>query len=248
MLLTCGSVAFADPSSDWYVRAAGGAIWGQDADFSDEDPTSVSPPALFGSAVGSDGRALGAYGDFGEYLILEMAAGRILLPWVRMDLALGYRPNMKYSGTANFLGVPGAQPVSTTARCLSLMANLFVEPATALGISTGCWRPYVGAGLGVSYNRLKNVTYRFPEAAKHTISITPSGDRFDPAFMLTCGLGITLSQKWILDLSGRYEDLGQVGTDVGNMYMNHFPQGIRIAETEADLRGFGFLAGVRYLF
>jgi len=36
-------------------------------DFSDEDAAAVNPPAYFGVGPGSDGRQIGAYGDFGRF-------------------------------------------------------------------------------------------------------------------------------------------------------------------------------------
>lgn len=233
-------------SPDWYIRGAVGGVKGKDSDFSDNDCHSVSPPALFGCGTGSDGKSLGAYGDFGKYLSMEIAGGKYVLPWLRTDMALTYRPNMKYSGSANFIGVSGPQPVSTTARSLSLMGNVFFEPAPLLGLSQGHWHPYLGVGLGASYNRLKKVTYRFPEASVHHISITPSGERFDPAFMVSVGMGIVMSQKWMIDISLRYEDLGDVNTDQGGMYMNHVSEALKIAKTEADVRGFGVFLSARY--
>lgn len=246
MGLPCGSRGHAAEKNQWYIRAAAGAIWGRDADFSDKDCKSTSPPALFGCGPGSDGKSLGTDGDFGQYLVLEFAGGRHLKPWLRTELAFHFRPNMKYSGSANFLNVSGPQPVSTTARSMGLMTNVFVELAPLLDLSASRWHPYLGAGAGLSHNKLDKVTYRFPEAQNHHLSITPSGRRWDAAYQITAGLGILFTQKWILDISVRYEDLGSVETDRGGMYMDHINGSIDIARTEADLKGFGTLIGLRY--
>ncbi|MCJ8499733.1 outer membrane protein [Desulfatitalea alkaliphila] len=247
-ILVNGASASATSHNAVYFRGAVAAMQSTGADFSDKDCSSTSPPALFGCGAGNDGRPLGAYGDFGEYLAMEIAAGRYVSPWLRIDLAFNYRPNMNYSGTANFRGVSGPQPVSSTARSLSAMANLFIELGPILNISSDRWHPYIGTGVGVSYNRLKEVEYLFPEATTHKISITPSGERFDPAFTFFGGLGVALSREWMIDISVRYEDLGRVETDRGGMYMNHIPQDLEIDKTSAALRGFGLALGVRYSF
>jgi opacity protein-like surface antigen len=239
---------WAQESGHLYFRAAAGAIGGQDADFSDENCASKSPPALFGCGPGRDGRSLGTDGDFGTYLMLELAGGRYLNQWLRTDLSVHFRPNMKYSGSANFLNVSGPQPVSTTAQSLGVMANIFVELAPLFDLSHTRWHPYLGAGLGISRNKLDNVKYRFPEAQNHRLSITPSGTRWDAACHLTAGLGFIVTEKWVLDMSIRYEDLGSVETDRGKMYMDHIDGAIDIAKTEADLKGFGALVGLRYHF
>jgi opacity protein-like surface antigen len=243
-----GFVDAASAAGKWYVRASAGAVWGEDADFTDRDCASSTPPALFGCGEGSDGRALGAYGDFGEYLVTELAAGAHVTPWLRIEVAAHYRPNMVYSGTANFLNVAGPQPVSTKARSIGLMVCGFLEIERFLKLSGTRWHPYIGGGLGFSKNRLERVNYRFPEASVHTHSITPSGRRLDKALMASCGLGVDLTEQWGLDFSLRYEDLGAVETEQGPMYMDHISQDIEIAETTADIRGWGLVMGVRYYF
>ncbi|MBN2124390.1 MAG: porin family protein, partial [Deltaproteobacteria bacterium] len=199
-------------------------------------------------APGVDGLPIGAYGDFGEFLGFEAAAGAYVLPWLRADLSLGYRPDMDYSGQANFSGVPGQQPVHAEADSLCVLGSVFLEPAPLIGLTPGRIRPYVGGGLGMAYNRIDGMTYEFPGLTTHKISITPEGEKTDLAFMLTAGMGIVLSDRVMLDIAYRYTDLGRVRTDVGRMYMNHLPEGIVIGETRTRLRCQGITLGVRYSF
>jgi opacity protein-like surface antigen len=231
-----------------YVRGSGGFDWPADSNFHDEDCHSKNPAALFGCGHGSDGRRLGAYGDFRDFSVFEAAAGLQPLKWLRTDVAIMYRPEMKYKGEANFLNVPGKQPVSADAYAWTGMVNIFMEIANLLHLDTGIFSPYVGGGAGISYNHTGRITYRFPGLTRHKISITPSGSNTDFAYMLAAGTGVQLSKKVLLDISYRYSDLGQVETDNGNMYMDSLPQGIDIAETSAPLRTHGFLLGLRYLF
>jgi len=235
-------------AASWYIR---GNISGErsgSADFSDLDSTATNPPALFGTTPGSDGRPVGAYGDFGGFPGLEVAAGAYALPWLRMDLSLGYRPHMEYSGQANFAGVPGEQPVYATASSASLMANIFIEPMSLAGYYQGRFRPYLGGGLGVACNRIDRMTYLFPGLTVHKISITPSGEKMDRTFMLTAGTLISISRKVFLDVGYRYTDLGRVRTDAGRMYMNHLPAGIEISETQTRLRSHCIFLGLSYSF
>ena len=93
------------------------------------------------------------------------------------------------------------------------------------------------------------MTYGFPaNPGKHKITVTPSGEKTDVAFMVGVGTGIVLSKRIVLDLSYRYTDLGRVYTDAGKAYLNNIPAGIDIAETWAPLRSHGVFAGIRYLF
>ncbi len=233
----------------WYLRGTIGFEWSRAADFADTDSTSGNPPALFGTGPGNDGREIGAYGDFGRFPLGEAAFGRRLLPWLRSELAITYRPSMRYRGQANFRGVPGEQPVSAALDSLSGTVNLFLDVAGLCGADFGRFQPYVGGGVGVAHNRLSEMTYLFPgNSGPHKTTITPAGTNTDVAFMAGVGTGITLSERIVLDISYRYTDLGHVHTDPGKMYLDTRPEGVDIAETRAPLRTHGVFAGVRYLF
>jgi opacity protein-like surface antigen len=107
----------------------------------------------------------------------------------------------------------------------------------------------VGGGIGLAYNRIDPMTFRFPEnPGAHKISITPAGDRKTFAFMLTIGTGIVLTESLSLDIAYRYCDLGDVGTSSGNMYMDVRPAGIVINDIEAPLKTHGLTVGLRHHF
>ncbi len=234
---------------DWYLRGGAGLDGSLAADFSDADSAATHPPALFGVGPGNDGRQIGAYGDFGRFLLMEAAVGKRILPWLRSEIAVAYRPNMKYSGYANFRGVPGGQPVSASADSISGMAHCYIDIATLFGVPMGRFQPYLGGGLGVSYNRLDEMSYGFPgNPGAHKITVTPSGDHAGFACMATVGTGIALTDRIVVDIAYRYTDLGQVRTDAGRAFLNNRPDGIEIGETWAPLRTHGIFAGIRYLF
>lgn len=239
-------------AAGWYVRSAVGYEKSRAADFSDTDCASANPAALFGCANGINGKAIGAYGDFGRFPLAEVAVGRRFLPWLRADLSLAYRFHMQYEGNANFipLTVGANQPVSADANSISGMANVFFD-INGLLPQKKLWRfqPYAGGGVGISYNRIDRMTFLFPEnTGRHKISITPSGARKDLAFMLAVGTGILLTEHLSLDIAYRYFDLGRVETDPGLMYMDTRPAGIAINSIESRLRTHGLAIGLRYQF
>jgi len=236
-------------AAGWYASGTVGFEWSLAADFSDPNPSAVKPPALFGTGPGSDGRAIGAYGDFGRFPLVEAALGKQFLPWLRSELAFAWRPDMQYRGGANFARVPGEQPVSARADSVSGMVNLFFDIAGLNGVDLGRFQPYLGGGVGVAHNRLSEMTYLFPGNTKpHKVTITPGGTKTDIAFMAAIGTGIALTRQIVLDISYRYTDLGHVETDAGRMYLNTFPAGLDVAGTRAPLRTHGVFAGVRWLF
>ena len=239
-------------AAGWYVRGTIGYEKSLAADFSDTDCASANPAALFGCANGINGKAIGAYGDFGRFPLAEVAVGRQFLPWLRADLSLAYRFQMTYDGNANFIPptVGANQPVSADANSISGMANVFID-INGLLPEKKLWRfqPYVGGGVGISYNRIDRMTFLFPEnTGKHKISITPAGDRKDFAFMLAVGTGIILTEHLSLDIAYRYFDLGRVETDPGLMYMDTRPAGIAVNGIESRLRTHGPAVGLRYQF
>jgi opacity protein-like surface antigen len=157
---------------------------------------------------------------------------------------------MNYEGNANFLAVGVNQPVSAKADSITGMVSLFVD-VNGLLAGRKLWRfqPYVGGGVGLSYNRIGQMTFRFPDnPGAHKVSVTPSGDRKDFALMLAVGTGIVLTERLSLDLAYRYFDLGRVETSPGNMFMDIIPQGIAVNNIEARLRTHGLAVGLRYHF
>lgn len=237
-------------SAGWYIRGTAGYEKSMASDFSDTDCTSRHPAALFGCVKGRDGLPIGAYGDFGHFPLVEASVGRQLLPWLRADLSLAYRFDMKYDGNANFLSVGPHQPVSAKADALSGMVNVYIDINGFLS-ERKLWRfqPYLGGGTGFSYNRIGQMTFLFPDnPGKHKISITPSGDRKNFAYSMAIGTGIVITEHLRLDIAYRYFDLGSVETNPGNMSMDVLPAGIFINSIESRVRTHGPAMGIRYHF
>jgi opacity protein-like surface antigen len=238
------------PAADWYVRGQVGYEASLPADFTDTDCSSSRPPALFGCAAGCDGQPIGAYGDFGRFPLAEGAFGRQILPWLRADLSLAYRFRMDYKGNANFLSVGSFQPVSARADSLCGMVNVFIDISGFLA-ERKLWRfqPYVGGGLGLSHNRIEPVTFLFPQnPGRHKLSVTPSGEQTNLAFMLAFGTGVILTERLRLDVSYRYFDLGRVETAPGQMIMDIVPAGIAVNSIETRLKTHGLAVGLRWHF
>ena len=252
LILAFSSIPFPDAAyaQSWYLRGQAGYEQSLDADFSDTSCASVNPPALFGCAAGPDGRSIGAYGDFGRYPLLEVAAGRKFLPWLRADLSLAYRFSMDYQGQANFLSVGVCQPVSAKAESFAGLVNLFVDLNGFFKPGTlGRFSPYIGGGIGLAHNRLGELTFAFPQnPGAHKISIVPSGKKTDFAFALAVGTGFALTENLILDIAWRYVDLGRVQTDPGGMWMNTLPSGLAISNIETRLKSHGPSLGLRVHF
>ncbi|HEX2257083.1 MAG TPA: outer membrane beta-barrel protein [Afifellaceae bacterium] len=233
-----------------YLRAGVGADWSEDARFRDRNCGATQPPALFGCGLGQDGRPLGAYGDFGVSPSLEAGIGYRLLPALRGEAQLIYHPDFDYSGTANFLGVTGPQPVTAELETLSALLAGYLDLAR-LGVpSVGPVEPYIGGGIGLSRHSISSVIYRFPELGANAATIVRGGTNTSFSFMLTGGAALPLSDRVTLDVGYRYLDLGKVRTEAGpaRIVRRTFDRTLDIAGTETSLTSHGISASLRVGF
>ncbi len=89
--LTVSSVASGMDVSRLDVSIGAGWAFSKDTVFSDENCASISPTAYFGCGAGSDGRRLGAYGDFGDTAVVDVGIGYTVNDWLHTELLLAYR-------------------------------------------------------------------------------------------------------------------------------------------------------------
>lgn len=222
-----------------YLRAGAGIALSKDASFSDVDCHSGSPAALFGCSNGNDGRATGAYGDFGNSVALDAGIGYLWNNWLRTEISFSYRPDFQFDGSSNFSQIETTfhQAVEADAESLSVMVVGVVRPLSLFGLKKWLVEPFVTAGMGVAHNRIDSMVYTFPKTA----TITPDGSHTGFAWSVGAGFAYELGKNTELELVYRYTDLGQVHTDIGTMEIVRRSTGeiinnsIIINATEADL-------------
>lgn len=231
-----------------------GAGWAFSADtvFSDENCASVSPAAYFGCGAGSDGRPLGAYGDFGDTPVLDLGIGYTVNDWLHTELLLAYRPGLAFSGNSNFIGAPAtAQFVDADVRNFSAMAAANLKLAPLLGMTDGPIQPFLTAGAGLSHNRIDQMVYRFPTLDPAGSTITRSGDSTEFTWMAGGGVDMSLSEDITASLLYRYIDLGKVRTEPGNIQIirdGRVDVFVPVNETRARLSASEFMVRLRYGF
>lgn len=231
-----------------YVRAGIGAALSGDATFSDANCASGRPAALYGCGDGPDGKPYGAYGDFGSSVQFELAGGMEIADSLRVELAVTYDPGFAFEGNVNF-PVPGKQPVSGEVNHVDAMAFTYVQPLAALGFDSRV-QPFLGAGLGLSYNEIGEMTFEFPGLRQPRYSVTPDGSNLDFAWAVSAGLAFEISDTLILDVAWRYSDLGTVETDEGTLFNQFSTRStvIEIGETEAELTSQSVSVSARWRF
>ena len=233
------------------VRLGIGAAFSEDAAFSDENCASVDPAAYFGGGIGSDGRPLGAYGDFGSAVLIDAGLGVWLQDWLRAEATVSYRPDLGFDGQANFRNVPGDdEPVSSDVESLSVMATGYLYPAPLFELDLGPVNPFVSAGLGVAHNHTGAMDYAFPTLGPGSATITQGGSRTGFAWSVGAGFDVDVAEDWVLSLAYRYSDLGEVVTNQGDILVIRPPREftIPVGETMAPLRLHEVFVSLRFEF
>ena len=248
LTLLCPCVALAQES---YLRLSVGYETANDTRWQDNDCGSTLPPALFGCGSGVDGRALGAYGDFGPTPAFEIALGKTVHSLFRLEAVLAQRNGFEFVGNANFTGAGPVQPVSSSVSQFSAMAFGYVDLSLLFGLTPGDIEPYLGAGIGVARNRTSPVTYTFPGLTQPAWTIVPGGGSYQFALAATAGLGWPLTNNLMLDIAWRFSDYGRVETDSGTMEIQRGarpPTALVIDSTYATLRSHAIYTGLRLSF
>jgi opacity protein-like surface antigen len=235
-----------------YIRLGIGLSDTRSTSFADQDCTATSPAALFGCDNGPDGNPIGAYGSFGSSVLFEGAWGQDITNWLRGEVALGYRPDLNFSGQSNFSDVTlGTEPVDATGRNITLMANAYLELSDILGMEQSSVHPFLSGGVGVAFNRTSAVTYSFPSLGAGDATITQGGSTTDFAWSLGAGIGIDLTDRLGLELAYRYIDLGDVATAPGDIRIVRAGRDdllIPVDATVAALKAHEFLFSLIYRY
>lgn len=243
----CG-LAAAD-GGEFYVRAGVGFESLENTEFLDRDCSSESPAALYGCGTGSDGAPHRSTGDFGNSAMVEFGIGRRVLPWLRIEALLGYRPRLSFQGRTNFLAAERRQSVqadvSSVSALLAMQADLkWLAVPGFLDLV-----PFVGVGAGAVRTRIGAMRMMFPR----TTTTVPSGRHTDLAWSVNAGVALALRQDVRLELAWRYMDLGEVKTDRG-VGQVEWRDGSRetlrldLEATRATFKGHGVGVFVRYWF
>ena len=116
-----------------------------------------------------------------------------------------------YHGKRDISGTPGpwnpgppvtADPLHTSVTTHTLMFNAYYD----LGKWMDRFVPYVGAGVGVAYNRTDDVYFTGNPALINRIE---GDDRWSLAWSLMAGVGWQVTERVTLDFGYRYLDMGK---------------------------------------
>lgn len=244
------SAAFAQDRARSYVRGSVGYEAATDTRLADRACDAAPLLNFFGCQSGEDGEPIGAQGDFGESPSVEIAVGLRVLRYLPVELALSHRPGFDFAGNANFLGAGDLQPVSAEATQTAVMVRGILDLGSFL--SRGRIEPFVGIGVGMSRNRVGDMTYEFPALAANPASTTTRGGmHWDLAWDVGAGVAVRVGSRFLVEGGYRYSDFGWIETDDGVIDVVRGDQRLEIANvagTRAPLRIHGVYVGLRQEF
>lgn len=232
-----------------YVRA--GVLLDQAKDTRFQDENCSSPGSLYGCGDGNDGAPLSTLGDFGTMIGLEIGLGYVILPALRLEAAIQYRPGFSFEGHANFgqLDLSDRRDVSTELAAWSAMLAAYLDvpiPGFALLRHTPI-NPFIGVGGGLSLIDISETRMNFPT----TSTIVPGDDNMSLSWMLSAGLAVSLG-RWTVDVAWRYTDHSTVKTGKGGQVVwrdgSREPISLVQGGTRGDLKSHGFTLSLRYAF
>jgi opacity protein-like surface antigen len=193
---------YAPPAQDfggWYLRG--------DIGFSNQAVKSLSIANYSDPGITVPSQTLG----FDSAGIYQVGVGYAFNNWMRADITGQYRGSANFHGLdlVSFNGAPlGADSYSGRKREWVVMGNLYADLGTWAGIT-----PFIGAGVGGSYNTISNfvdqgVSYSAAFGSSPTIAYAPSASKWNFAWALHAGVDYKVSPGLTFELAYSYMNLG----------------------------------------
>ena len=225
------------------------------------DGADAGHATLYGSRFTFDTGAVGS--SFQFYL----APGVRLPSGLRLQLEFSLARALDWRGNTNYRASGGHQPSGARLDTWQLLpAGFYDLPGWELAPGRHV-QPFLGAGLGITGYRLSDYVQRFPEpddpegflrrgpGDEIPFTALPGGSGQNPTWMLTAGVAIPIGRSMHLDLSYRYTDAGEIGTDIGDIAIVRYREDgtrrvirVPINETSAEYRVDSLLVTLRFEF
>ncbi len=235
--------------NDAYFRIGAGLDRLSDTRFLDTDCRSEAPAALYGCGLGKNGDVLSTVGGFGRTAAFEVGWGRPVTASARLELSIDYRPRHTFRGAANFLAPGRRQSVEAEISSWTGLVSAYLDlPPVEVGDSPSA-RPFIGAGVGVGRNELRQMRQTFPK----TTTVVPGGTWVGRVWMLTAGMAVPLGDAVSLDVAWRYTEAGYLETGRGEGRViwrdgSREPLELDLAPTRARHQGHGIRVSLRYAY
>ena len=226
-------------AGDLYFRGGAALEHFEDTFFEDTYCQSGTPAALYGCGIGTDDQPYRSKGSFDQFQSIEVGLGLSTLSKIRVEFLLNYQTTAVFNGNTNFLAAGSQQFVMAE---LSTVSASFVGyrdfPNLSLPVPAGKAVPYVGAGFGISMNRIGTMSMNFPV----TTTTIPGASETSLTKLVAIGVTMELRTRAKLDLGLRFMDRSKLRTGLGEGAVTwrngaRGPIELNLARTEARLRG-----------
>jgi opacity protein-like surface antigen len=172
--------------------------------------------------------------DIGSSPIIGAGVGAKVLPFLRTDVTLSYRPGYSFTAPDTTLvpGTIGRGDVKT----LAALVNAYYDFPSFAGFT-----PYIGGGVGVARNEVGTTTLSDP-ASGATVATLSGSTTTQFAWQASAGVAYSILPFVALDIGYRYFDAGEgrsgtSGTFLGTPITAPVQRGnIRAHEIQAGIR------------
>ena len=208
----------------------------------------------------------GIDGDFETMTGLEVGLGYAMMPALRLEAALQYRPEFSFQGRADISLQDAFLPLNLTAErdftaeltvWSGMLATYLDIPIPGFGLLRHTpLSPFVGIGGGVSRIEIGDADFGGGQLESQASRLILPGDhQFSFSWMLTAGIAVSLA-NWTVDVAWRYTDIGSIESatgiaeDVCQFLDCRVPDDIDLplASTLGELRSHGLTLSLRYAF
>ena len=179
--------------------------------------------SLYGSRFTFDTGAVGSSFEF------HLAPGVRLPSGLRLQMEFNLARAPDGRGNTNYRNSGGHQPSGARLDTWQFLpAGFYDFPGWELDSGRRV-QPFLGAGLGITGCCLSDYVQRFPEPDNPQGSLRrgsggeipytalPGGNGQNTTWMLTAGVAIPIGRSIHFDLSYRYIDAGEIGTEIGDI-------------------------------
>ena len=231
---------YAPPAADfggWYLRGDIGMTNQRLKSLNNPDPTVVNATPPAGMA-------------FDSGMLFGLGVGYQVNNWLRFDVTGQYRGRANFHGSQavvyNYGGFPAyrADNYSGSKSEVLFLANAYVDLGT-----WWCVTPFIGAGVGTSYNRISSfrddgIGNQFGRPLPVSVTNAADAGKWNFAWALHTGLAYKVNPAVTLELGYSYVNLGSATTGANTAFdgsaVNQFPW------TMKDITSHDLTLGVRW--
>jgi opacity protein-like surface antigen len=175
--------------------------------------------------------------DPGAAAIIGGGVGYRVNNHIRTDVTITHRTNYTVKAAGTDPNTTDALNAKANVRSTTAMANVYYDIA-----KLNRFTPYVGAGAGASYNSTSSVQ-KFINGG--LVGEDSSATTTQPAWQVSAGTSVAITQNVSADVGYRYQDLGKIKV---NTDMTPYGESGALTGGKTNLSAHEVQAGVRYNF